>query len=80
MMIELSSNSMDKCLEKHEKLIAKTEETLKNEGLFDDRNVGEFRLITETRPYMRLHEKYAYTFIDCGKCGSAARSWRKCCA
>lgn len=66
-MIELSSNSMDKCLEKYEKLIAKTEQALKNEGLFDDRNIGEFWLITETRPYMRLLEKYAFSLIDCGK-------------
>lgn len=77
MMIELSSNSMDKCLEKYEKLIAKTEETLKNEGFFDDRNIGEFWLITETRPYMRLLEKYAFSLIDCGKMRLAGEVLKK---
>lgn len=67
MVIELSCTSSEKLAEKYKDLIAEAEEKLKEQGYFEDDNIGNFWLIFETRPYMRLLEKYASHFVQCGQ-------------
>lgn len=67
MVIELSFVSFDKNIEKYKKLIDSAEKKLEADGYFGDDCVGEFWLISETRPYMRLLDRYAGNLINCGK-------------
>lgn len=66
-VIELSFVSYDKNIEKYKKLIDSAEKKLEADGYFDDSAIGNFWLITETRPYMRLLDRYATCLIQCGK-------------
>ncbi len=66
-VIELSCNTPEKLDEKYAELIDETEKNLKKQGFFDSENIGDFWLIFETRPYMRLLEKYAANFVECGQ-------------
>ncbi len=47
---------------------------MKEQGYFDDENIGHFWLITETRPYMRLLDTYSDTLYNCGKMKLAAKT------
>ena len=67
LVIELTCTSNEKLTEKYKNLIAEAEDKLKEQGYFEDDNIGEFWLIFETRPYMRLLEKYASHFVQCGQ-------------
>ena len=53
-------------------LIKKEEKRLKAEGYFDEGDVGSFWLMLETRPYMRLLQRTAQLYRDCGKMRMAA--------
>ena len=77
MVIELSCTSSEKLSEKYKNLIDETEEKLKEQGYFEDDNIGEFWLIFETRPYMRLLEKYASHFVECGQMRLAISVYEK---
>ena len=58
MVVELSSTSADTMLKKYKKIIDKATKTLTEQGYFED-CMGEFWLVVETRPYMRLLHKYS---------------------
>ncbi|MGN0502987.1 MAG: tetratricopeptide repeat protein [Ruminococcus sp.] len=73
MVAELTANSAESLLDKFKKLIDKTEVSLKSQGYFDDENIGEFWLIPETRPYMRLRAKYVDLLLDCMMFRAAAK-------
>lgn len=77
MAAELSCNSNEKLSEKYKNLIAQAEEKLKEQGYFEESNIGEFWLIFETRPYMRLLEKYASHLVHCGQMRLAITEFEK---
>lgn len=77
MVLELSCTSSEKLTEKYRDLIAKAEEKLKEQGYFEDDNIGDFWLIFETCPYMRLLEKYASHFVQCGQMRLAISVYEK---
>ncbi len=77
MVIELSCTSSEKLSEKYKNLIAEAEEKLKEQGYFEEENIGDFWLIFETRPYMRLLGKYAYHFVQCGQMRLAIAEYEK---
>lgn len=77
MVLELSCTSSEKLAEKYRDLIAEAEEKLKEQGYFEDDNIGNFWLIFETRPYMRLLEKYASHFVHCGQMRLAISVYEK---
>ena len=67
MVAELTTSSTEKLLEKYKNLIGKAREKLKAEGYFEDNCIGDFWDILETRPYMRLLDKYSDSLVHCGK-------------
>lgn len=67
MIAELSAKSIDQLLNKLKKIIDKSTANLKTQGYFDDDCVGKFWLIPETRPYMRLLDKYSHLLTECAK-------------
>ena len=77
MVIELSCTSSEKMSEKYKNLIMEAEEKLKEQGYFEEDNIGNFWLIFETRPYMRLLEKYASHFVECGQMRLAIAVYEK---
>ncbi len=77
MVIELTCTASEKLTEKYKDLIEEAERKLKEQGYFKDDNIGEFWLIFETRPYMRLLEKYASHFVQCGQMRLAISVYEK---
>ncbi len=77
MVAEASASSPDKLLDKYKKLIGEAEKKLESEGYFDENCVGEFWLILETRPYMRLLMNYVETLVECCKMRCAAEVCEK---
>lgn len=77
MVIELTCTTNEKLTEKYKNLIEETENKLKEQGYFEDDNIGEFWLIFETRPYMRLLERYASHFVQCGQMRLAIAEYEK---
>lgn len=77
LVIELTCTSSEKLTEKYKNLIAEAEVKLKEQGYFEDYNIGDFWLIFETRPYMRLLEKYASHFVQCGQMRLAIAVYEK---
>ena len=57
----------EKFKKKLEKIIAKTEKYLREEGFFDDDCIGAFWGIFETRPYMRARYNYIELLVALGK-------------
>ncbi|MCM1335374.1 MAG: hypothetical protein NC084_02165 [Bacteroides sp.] len=66
LIAELSATSPEKLIEKYEDLIVMAEVSLEEAGYFDKDSVGEFWLIPETRPYLRLLDRYADALAQCG--------------
>lgn len=77
LVIELTCTASEKLTEKYKDLIEEAERKLKEQGYFKDDNIGEFWLIFETRPYMRLLEKYASHFVQCGQMRLAISVYEK---
>lgn len=77
MEVELTASTPEKLTEKYKKLIETADKSLESQGYFDDENVGEFWLITETRPYVRLLDKYADLLIECGQFRLAESVYKK---
>lgn len=77
LVAELSCSSKEKLSDKYEKLIAEAEETLHEQGYFEDENIGDFWGLFETRPYMRLLQKYADNFVECGQMRLAVAQYEK---
>lgn len=68
MLAELQQgDDIEKLKKKLEKIIAKSEKHLTEEGYFDEDCVGDFWGILETRPYMRARYKYVSILITMGK-------------
>lgn len=67
MEAELTASTAEKLADKYKKLIEAADKSLNSQGYFNDEYVGEFWLITETRPYMRLLNSYAYLLTECGQ-------------
>ena len=57
----------EKFKKKLEKIIAKTEKHLREEGFFDDDCIGDFWGILETRPYIRARHAYIELLVALGK-------------
>lgn len=66
MQNELTARSPIDLLQKTEKTIIKAENILRGQGLMVEENIGDFWLIFETRPYMRLLNMYQRLLIDLG--------------
>lgn len=64
MIAELSAATLDKALENNKKLIDKATKKLEEQGYFSEDCIGDFWLITETRPYMRLRFDYMVMLIE----------------
>lgn len=64
---ELTAPTAEKLAEKYKELIEAANKLLSSQGYFNDENIGKFWLITETRPYMRLLDKYSVLLTDCGQ-------------
>lgn len=77
MKAELTASTMEKLGEKYKELIEAADQLLSSGGDFNDENIGEFWLITETRPYMRLLDKYACLLADCGQLRLAEAEYKK---
>ncbi|MDE6780097.1 MAG: hypothetical protein K2J40_01375 [Ruminococcus sp.] len=77
LVAELTCTSKEKLSDKYEKLIAEAEEALHEQGYFEDDVIGEFWLMFETRPYMRLLQKYADNFVECGQMRLAVAQYEK---
>lgn len=60
-----------KLLNKFEKIKKAAEQKLVEEHLLTEENIGDFWLLTETRPYMRLLYNRMRLLLDCGKIGMA---------
>lgn len=60
-----------KLLNKFEKIKKAVEQKLVEEHLLTEENIGNFWLLTETRPYMRLLYNRMRLLLDCGKIGMA---------
>lgn len=60
-----------KLLNKFEKIKKDAEQKLVEEHLLTEENIGDFWLLTETRPYMRLLYNRMRLLLDCGKIGMA---------
>lgn len=71
---ELTGKSKRELLETVDRLLKREEERLKREGLFGKDSIGEFWLLYETRPYMRLLQLQMTTLLECGMMTQAART------
>ncbi len=72
----LSTTKIEKLTEKLKAIIEKGKKKLESEGYFDDDQVGNFWLITETRPYMRLLSRYADNLAECGQLRLAEATYK----
>lgn len=66
-LINLMDATMEEIKKRYEKLVEKTEAHLREEGYFEDDNIGDFYGILETRPYMRALGEYLDLLIRLGK-------------
>lgn len=66
MQVQLTAKSPVDLLQKTEKTIIKSENLFNEQGLMAEENIGDFWLIFETRPYMRLLNMYQRLLIDLG--------------
>lgn len=64
---EISCNTQEKLEKEYLALADQAEKQLTKEGYFDEENIGEFWLIYETRPYMRLLSSLADLYKESGK-------------
>lgn len=73
MVAECSATSFEALIEKYEALLEKEKNKLTKQGYFKADSIGDFWLIFETRPYMRLYDSYVHLLIDCGKMKTAVK-------
>ena len=76
MLAEEQTKTADEYLEALAALIAKADRQLEEEGTFRE-STGDFWLVFETRPYMRLRCEYMDVLVDCGKLRAAAAEGRR---
>lgn len=77
MVAQMSATSINNLIDRLEKIIASAEVKLKADGYFEDDAIGDFWLIFQTRPYMRLLDSYANALIDCGRIRTAIAACEK---
>lgn len=76
MMAKEKSKDTNEYLEALAALIKKGDKLMTEEGYFQN-SMGEFWLVLETRPYMRLCAEYLNTLIDCRMMRAAAAEGRR---
>ena len=62
---KLTSKSDEDYLKKLEKIIANTQEQLKQQGYFNDEYIGDFWAIYETRSYLNAKYEYVALLMNC---------------
>lgn len=73
----ISAASLEKLLEKYENLMEAAEKKLKADGLFADDCIGDFWGLFQTRPYMRLLDRYSDALVRCGRMRMAVSGYEK---
>ena len=76
MLARVQNKSKSEYLDALSALIEKADKALEEEGYFRE-SMGEFWLILETRPYMRLRNEHMRVLIECGKMRAAAAECRR---
>lgn len=66
-LIDLTAKNDTEYLQRIEELLAKAKKQLEKEGYFEDDSIGEFWLMTETRPFMRVYCTYMDELMRSGK-------------
>lgn len=77
LIAQCQAKSEDDLQKKYLKILEKEEKTLKNDGIWEDESIGDFWLIAETRPYMRLYNSYVDSLIVTRKFRKAATESEK---
>lgn len=67
MNINLTATSAQSVIDKYRKMLDKATKSLENQGYFSEDTIGDFWLILETRPYMRLRMEYIHNLILASK-------------
>ena len=63
LIAQCQAKSEDDLQKKYLKILEKEEKNLKNDGIWEDESIGDFWLIAETRPYMRLYNSLSLIHI-----------------
>ena len=77
LIAQCQAKSEDDLQKKYLKILEKEEKNLKNDGIWEDESIGDFWLIAETRPYMRLYNSYVDSLIMTRKFRKAATESEK---
>ena len=77
LIAQCQAKSEDDLQKKYLKILEKEEKTLKNDGIWEDESIGDFWLIAETRPYIRLYNSYVDSLIVTRKFRKAAAESEK---
>lgn len=77
LIAQCQAKSEDDLQKKYLKILEKEEKILKNDGIWEDESIGDFWLIAETRPYMRLYNSYVDSLIVTRKFRKAATESEK---
>lgn len=77
LIAQCQEKSEDDLQKKYLKILEKEEKNLKNDGIWEDESIGDFWLIAETRPYMRLYNSYVDSLIMTRKFRKAATESEK---
>lgn len=77
LIAQCQAKSEDDLQKKYLKILEKEEKNLKNDGIWEDESIGDFWLIAETRPYMRLYNSYVDSLIVTRKFRKAATESEK---
>ena len=72
MLIDLTSKTLNEELAKYEEAVGRATDVMKKKGLMTKDDIGDYWLLIETRPYMRLRYEYIRLLIGCGKLRKAA--------
>lgn len=77
MVAELSSSNFEQMIEKYQTIIVSATEKLKKEGYFQEEYIGDFWGVLETRPYMRLLDKYASLLVNTMRIREAMKQYEE---
>lgn len=77
LIAQCQAKSEDDLQKKYLKILENEEKNLKNDGIWEDESIGDFWLIAETRPYMRLYNSYVDSLIVTRKFRKAATESEK---
>ena len=72
MLVDLTSKTLNEELAKYEEAVERAPDVMKKKGLMTKDDIGDYWLLIETRPYMRLRYEYIRLLIGCGKFRKAA--------